>query len=238
MGRPAPQTRHSSLCLVFVCLLLNHTAGIIKGLTRRGSRCVCDGVSLFLNPSDPSLSRVRKHSSPFFALSSVCIERFAWSCRFIINKPEPCSQEEVNESAFGEFQGLLLLLGAWTRLSWAWFSGVPHLGVSGPADLGSVWNPWHLSCIPGWIGAISVMDWGRRAGSRGWIRLNLYTGHMCAHDNMDAFFLRWVILIRLPGCCLEQPCFAAIFSLHQKRTMAPPKEGVNACFWNWRQKLL
>ncbi len=74
------------------------------------------------------------------------------------------------------------------------------------------------------------MDWGRRAGSRGWIRLNLYTGHMCAHDNMDAFFLCWVILIRLPGCCLEQPCFAAIFSLHQKRTMHLLRRGLMHVF--------
>lgn len=184
-------------------------------------------------------------------------QAFVWSCRLILNKQSSKKPKRAFPSHIPRKMWMSRRLGNsrdyyyWERERRCRFrkrgipaggvggnTGVPHLGVSGPADLGSVWNPWHLSCIPGWIGAISVMDWGRRAGSRGWIRLNLYTGHMCAHDNMDAFFLCWVILIRLPGCCLEQPCFAAIFSLHQKRTMAPPKEGVNACFWNWRQKLL
>jgi len=45
-----------------------------------------------------------------------------------------------------------------------------------------------------------VMDWGRRErSSQGWIRLNLYPGHMCVHDNMVAFFLCRVILRQLPG---------------------------------------
>lgn len=45
-----------------------------------------------------------------------------------------------------------------------------------------------------------VMNWGRRErSSQGWIRLNLYPGHMCVHDNMVAFFLCWVILRQLPG---------------------------------------
>lgn len=60
----------------------------------------------------------------------------------------PRSLEDVNESAFGEFRGLLLL-GARTSMPFSRArgipaggvggdTGVPHLGVSGPADLGSV----------------------------------------------------------------------------------------------------
>lgn len=45
-----------------------------------------------------------------------------------------------------------------------------------------------------------VMGRGRRErSSQGWIRLNLYPGHMCVHDNMVAFFLCRVILCQLPG---------------------------------------
>lgn len=70
----------------------------------------------------------------------------------------------------------------------------PHLSVSSPADLGCVWNPWHLSCIPGWISAISVMDWGRRER---WIQLNLAQA-TCVR--MITWMLSSRAGLRSPGC--------------------------------------
>lgn len=79
-----------------------------------------------------------------------------------------------------------------------------------------------------------VMDWGRKErGSQGWIRLNLYPGHMCVHDNMVAF-------LPVQGYSPPAARFASLHShvslryLPSVKRASAPKVGANACFWNWR----